>query len=301
MPNKSPGPNSSDFSQDRFSGTSDSAESMSRDEMDVAGFSRKMLIKLGRTIEYDVIPRLMLALGPQSIEDDLTDRRGAAEAADRVEEFVDLVLAHDTPVAIKYVTTLRSEGMPLATVYLDLLSPAARRLGEMWENDECSFTDVTIGVCRMHQVLLEFSRCFDATSDSTHQEREALIVPAPGEQHTFGIFMIMEFLRRRGWDCFSGAPATSKAFQTLVNAHAFGVIGISISADKHIDATAGEIDWIRSRSRNRDAVILVGGSAIQKDPGLVHKMGADGTASDGEEAVRTIARLTRKKSENPAN
>lgn len=300
MTNKSPGPNSSDFSQDNFSGTKDSAESLSFEDMDVAAFSRRMLIKLGRTIENDVIPRLMLALGPSSV-DDLSERQDAARAAAKVDEFVDLLLQHDTPVAIKYVTALRSDGMPLATVYLDLLSPAARRLGEMWENDECSFTDVTIGVCRMRQVLLEFSRCFDAAGDSADPDRAALILPAPGEQHTFGIFMVMEFLRRTGWDCFSGAPANGREFETLVNAHAYGVIGVSISADRHVDETAAAIDWIRSKSRNRSAVILVGGRAVQDDPGLVHKLGADGTAADGQDAVEAIARLTRNRLRKSAN
>ena len=71
----------------------------------------------------------------------------------------------------------------------------------MWEHDECSFTDVTIGVCRMHQVLLEYSRCFEPPDGPHSQGKNALIVPAPGEQHTFGLFLVVEFLRRDGWHC----------------------------------------------------------------------------------------------------
>ena len=55
---------------------------------------------------------------------------------------------------------------------------------------------------------LEFSRCFDPVDRNKGNGRTALIAPTPGEEHTFGLFMVIEFLRRAGWHCFTGAPPT---------------------------------------------------------------------------------------------
>ena len=119
----------------------------------MARLSHGMLMKLNRTIEGEIVPRLMMAFESGS---ELLDQRappGEPAIAD-IEEFVRLLLTHDANVAARYVSELRAKGAPLPAIYLDLLAPAARRLGDMWEDDRCSFTDVTLGVCRMHQVLI---------------------------------------------------------------------------------------------------------------------------------------------------
>ncbi len=257
-----------------------------------------MLSTLSHTIEGDIIPRLMLAFdsrrtgqAPAVVGDQLT---GA------VEEFVQLVLNHDATVATNYVSTLRSDGVPLAALYLDLIAPSARRLGQMWEEDEVSFTDVTIGVCRMHQVLLEFSRCFDAPLEASHPGQNALILPVPGEQHTFGLFMVMEFMRRANWNCFSGQPAGKREFMKLVDTQDFDMIGISVGASNHIEDAADLIADIRGASRNRDAIIMAGGQVFLDDPSLAARIGADATATDGHEAVREATRLARQSRGTPA-
>jgi len=257
---------------------------------ELGDFSLNMLSQLGRTIENELIPRLMLAF-------DSTPARTAAPAANRLSEhvdtFVQLVIENEADVAARYVDTLRAEGFPIATLYLDLLAPAARRLGEMWDTDEVSFADVTIGVCRMHQVLLEFTRCFDATTKNGDDSQTALIAPAPGEQHTFGLFMVMEFLRREGWTCYSGTPSTRKEFLKLANSADFRLIGLSISADRNLQE-AGQL--IKDLRRRTEAKILVGGRCVLDSPELVDELGADGMAKDGREAARVISRLVRETS-----
>ena len=131
--------------QERLPGTQGQSEPPSaRFAHDVGEFGRNMLSVLSHTIEGDIIPRLMLALGSRTAEESAQAPPGE-RLAESIDEFVHLILNHDASIATNYVTTLRSDGIPLSALYLDLLAPAARRLGEMWEEDTCSFTDVTIG------------------------------------------------------------------------------------------------------------------------------------------------------------
>lgn len=292
MPNKNPGHPASEQSQERVAQDNGIDKSDSFDEEVAADQSLEMLTKLGRTIEIDVIPRLMQAINSRQLKQS-EHAHGDVRFAAEVEDFIHLLLMHDTDVAVKYLTTIRATGVPLAAIYLDLLAPAARRAGELWESDEASFADVTVIVCRMRQVLLEFSRCFDAPAESSSKNRNVLLLPSPGEQHTFGLLMVVEFLRREAWNCFSGTPIDLGESEKIINAQKYRVIGLSISADRHIDATTSLIRWIRKSSSNSEAAIIIGGRAVLENPDLVKTVGADTMASDGEEAVRTLDQLTR--------
>lgn len=283
MKSEEPDHPASESAQGTFQEFDTSETVVDGDPGELGEFSVKMLSKLGTTIENELIPRLMLAFDSRQTYPDPV--RVRASLADHVPEFVQLLIEQDAHVAAHYVDALRSDGYPLASLYLDLLGPAARRLGDMWEEDTCSFADVTIGVCRMHQVLLEFTRCFDATAGSGKESRNALVAPVPGEQHTFGLFMVMEFLRRDGWNCYSGTPATRKEFLALARAHDFELIGLSVSADRHVDETRRLIADLK---RSSDAKIVVGGGSILDNPELAKDLGADGMASNGREAVRVI-------------
>ncbi len=255
---------------------------------DIAELGRSMLSKLSHTIETELVPRFMLAF---ESERKLHPVAAGIQLGDRVEEFVRLVLDHDAEVAAEYVNALRSQGISLAEIYLDLLGPSAQRLGTMWETDDASFAEVAIGVCRMHQVLLEFSRCFDPVERNRGHGRSALIAPTPGEEHTFGLFMVIEFLRRDGWHCFTGAPPTRKELLDLVQSRHFDAIGLSLSAERHIEETGVTIAEIRRVTGGSNIAILLGGHLANENPALVSELGADGTAADGQATSRVLNEL----------
>ncbi|HEX7720105.1 MAG TPA: cobalamin B12-binding domain-containing protein [Woeseiaceae bacterium] len=246
------------------------------------------LARLSRTIEGEIIPRLMLAFDSGAATDTPQDMA----AVDTVDEFVRLLLAHDASVATRFVNQLRAGGTPLPVIYLELLAPAARRLGQLWEEDYCSFTDVTVGVCRMHQVLLAFSPCFRAaTADDGDKNKTAMFLPVPGEQHTFGLFMVVEFFRRAGWNVWSGAPSAVDEVRALVRAQYFAVVGFSLSAERHLGRLTECIADLRRCSANAEVRVLVGGRLFIDQPGLIAEVGADAAARDGQDAVRLAGNL----------
>jgi methanogenic corrinoid protein MtbC1 len=284
------GRGSGDDTQGTFPEFGDRERRVAAEADDITVLSSTMLSRLSRTIENEIVPRLMMAFDaarPTGLEAG-PDYSGADLDVDA---FVHLLLTEDAPVACEYVKVLRAEDVPLATIYLDLLAPSARRLGEMWEQDECSFTDVTIGVCRMHQVLLDFSRCFEPIDAGGGTGRSALIVPAPGEQHTFGLFLVVEFLRRAGWHCWTGTPGTEADMISLVREQPFDAIGFSVSAERNLEELEGIIASVRDRSANPDVKILLGGYIFGEDAGLARRLGADATAKDGAEAVQILNRV----------
>jgi methanogenic corrinoid protein MtbC1 len=112
-----------------------------------------------------------------------------------------------------------------------------------------------------------------------------LLAPVPGEQHSFGLAMVGEFFRRQGWTVTSGTGASASELVATVRAQWFSILGVSLADDARLDALAGLIREIRKASRNQQIGILVGGRIFADQPELAVLVGADATASDGQQAV----------------
>jgi methanogenic corrinoid protein MtbC1 len=249
-----------------------------------------------QTIESEIIPRLVLSRRAVGKAPAAVASLAWAPDEQMVAELADLVVAQDVGAAATRIEGLRAQGIPIETLYLDLLAPTARYLGELWEADLCDFTAVTLGCSRLQQLLHELSPAFFREVEQHEHRRRVLLVPVPGEQHTFGLYMVAEFFRRAGWDVWSGSmPA--RELSALVGREAFTLVGFSLSADSRLDALASSIRAVRRASCNRGIGVLVGGPVFVGHPELVNLVGADATAVDGRQATNqaqsTMALLSR--------
>lgn len=193
-----------------------------------------------------------------------------------------LVLAPDGEPAYAHVERLLASGLPRETLFLEVLAPTARRLGELWQEDMCDFMDVTAGLARLQNILHELSPELLSPPTLTSVDRQILLAPAPGEQHTFGLSMVESFFRSAGWDVTS-EPDLDAA--RLVSARRFGIVGFSLSSETKLEALGAAIRAVRRSSRNPGIGIMVGGHLFIERPELVAIVGADLTATDGLTAV----------------
>lgn len=245
---------------------------------------RRRVTLLARALESEVIPRLVLArhrAAPMA--------RGGADqpgpGADDVEAMVRTVLRGDLVAAGALLAQHRARNLPLERIYLELLAPVARRLGVMWQEDRCDFTAVTIGLCCLQQLVLENSHAFGPRPGRRDTERRILLAPVPGEQHSFGLLMVGEFFRRQGWDVCSGTGATVRELVATTRKQWFSMVGFSLSCETRLDTVAQLIREIRRASRNPHVGVMVGGQPFAERPELAVLVGADATASDGQQAV----------------
>jgi MerR family transcriptional regulator, light-induced transcriptional regulator len=111
---------------------------------------------LTRTIEAEIVPRLLMSVtSTDSFR--RVDAHSEAEIDD-LQEFSRLLLAHDAAVASAFLQILRDRGMPDVHVCLRLLAPAARLLGELWEQGVCDSGQLTLGLVRIHALLQEIDQ-----------------------------------------------------------------------------------------------------------------------------------------------
>ncbi len=244
------------------------------------------------TVESQIIPRLVIAHRPSSTQALLAECAGTARArSEDVDACVRLLLDPVAGPLVSFAEALMARGTSLDAIYLEVFAPAARRLGDMWERDECSFTDVTIALGRLQQSLRRFAAHFRPECIDGQPWRRAMFAAVPGEQHTLGLSMIVQYFLRAGWDASMLPSAAGQDLPQLVQQERVALVGLSMSRAEHAPIIKALIRRIRTGSCNPAVRVMVGGVAFSRDGGLAEQVGADGTATDAAQAVNLAQQL----------
>ena len=247
--------------------------------------------RLRRTIEGELIPRLLMAHRAGPVPPSILTAAARELSHEHVEAFVSRVLSPDETAASSYVKQLMDEGISIEGIYLDLLAPTAISLGESWERDACDFVEVTVAVGRLQRVLRDVSHLFIAGGTRNDTVGSARLSCVPGEQHTLGLLMVAEFFIRDGWGVRIGAPLSQPELSGMVRDSSYDVVGFSVACASRLSVLKQTIRRVRRESQNRDVAILVGGQAFINDPSLVARVGADGTSIDARSAPNSARTL----------
>jgi methanogenic corrinoid protein MtbC1 len=203
-----------------------------------------------------------------------------------------LLATHDTAAAAAHVEALHQAGMTPEELYLELFAPAARALGRCWETDACDFATVTLGMIQLRRIQRDHApRFLQDTRPVMGLDHTVLLVPVPGEQHTFGLDLVADFFRRAGWRTHTSPVRSADELASLVRRESYAIIGISIGSADRMDTLATTIRKLRRASRNRAIGVMVGGPAFIEHPEYAALAGADTTATDGRQAPLQAERL----------
>lgn len=248
--------------------------------------SAERLASLVSTIEGEVIPRLVLAHRNGALPPLPLGPRPMLPDANAVAEFAQLAIGQDAAFLAAHIQKMRARGLTIESLYLNLLAPTARHLGAMWDDDLCDFATVTMALWRLQQVVRNLSSSFVGEAEAAGESQRAIFVSMPGEQHTFGLFLVAEFFRRAGWDVHDGPMRTRDELVKVIRDEPFAVAGLSLARESRISELTELIAAVRKASRNRSIKIMVGGPVFVDRPELVRRVGGDATASDGHTAVK---------------
>lgn len=243
--------------------------------------------RLAQVVEGEILPRLMLAHRGETPTKLPVERR---PKPDQVERFCTLLLSRTQEDMTPHVLALLDEDLSLESLLLDLLAPAARHLGTLWEEDACDFVDVTLAIGRLQAVMRDLcARLEDASVPSAG--RSILLLPCPGETHVFGLSVVASFFRESGWDVTTAGHEPGVDLVALVGEEWFDVIGLTLSSEVLVPVMAEVVRHLRRASRNPAVRIIVGGAHFAREPDHVLLVGADAAAEDGRIAPRIAESL----------
>ena len=246
--------------------------------------------ELRQAIVQRVLPRLSAMPGVLP-----PDRPNRPEPfpAELVVQFADAALGTGLDGLLALIDRFMAGGATLESVFLDLLSPAARHLGDLWLADRLSFFDVTAGLGRLQAIVRALGPNFEGRIGGAVKARRILLSPVAGENHVFGLSIVAAFFRRAGWIVTFEPVGVSEDLIARVRTGGFDAVGLSAAGDGALQRLPAQIQAIRRASGPRGIAVLAGGPAFLADPDLGRQVGADAVARDATEAVRVAEAFPR--------
>ena len=171
----------------------------------------------------------------------------------------------------------------LSRFYQEVMTPALYEVGRLWERGEISAAQEHLATAISMRIMSAMYGNF-VLGDAS--KGRAVITAAPNEYHEVGARMISDQLEMDGWQVdYLGANAPAADVLTLLRRNAPFMIGFSIVVPFHIEAVGRIIEAIRADKSLENIKVMVGGPAFSLEPELCQKIGADGCAINGEQAV----------------
>jgi methanogenic corrinoid protein MtbC1 len=239
-------------------------------------------------LESEVIPRLLVSHSglPQALPP------GSGSVDDiEVAAFAPLAVTLEAHELLAEVEAFARRGLSVERIFIEVLAPAARWLGDEWAEDRIDFLDVTMGLWRLQEVLREIAARYPASGMEGGTSRSALFAPFPGDQHSFGASMIDECFARAGWSTELLLTPSRATLLARVSAQHFDLIGLTVSNDSHIAPLPSLVTAVRNVSRNPNICLMLGGRVLTENPDLAIRVGADATAATATDALATADRL----------
>ncbi len=246
--------------------------------------SRQRRSMLAQAIESQIVPRLVVRRGGASVIQTHSSATALMPMPEDATELADLAMT-GAKAEVRQRVQEAAVRQGVESVCLELLAPAARYLGALWEEDLCSFTDVTLGMLSLQDALHTVTaENHFAQIDGFRRHRIAL-ASAPGEHHSFGLSMVSTFFQKAGWSVTALHDSTLPDLAALLRREWFGVLGISVGSEARLERLAAVLPRLRDVSRNASISVMVGGPIFVAHPELAAQIGADATASDGVQAT----------------
>ncbi len=236
-------------------------------------------------VEGEIIPRLLSAHPAKRAVEDRIANLDIPLDANAVRDFARVTLSRNPDTLGAFVEKLRARGMGAERLFADLLAPTALFLADLWSEDEISYTEVTIGLSRLHHIVRDLDSTTAYNGEGNPSAQSCLFSPRAGEQQTFGFYMIEELFRWSGWRTWVETAATDADMVADVSCQWFDMFCLSVSRSTDIQDVAKTIEKVRRASRNHDLFVLVNGRPFIEQPDLVATVGADAVASSGREAL----------------
>ena len=206
---------------------------------------------------------------------------------DQIDHLAFALIDDDRDADLAFIQAIQRTGATIEELYLVFLAEAARRLGEWWQQDSISLTDVTMGTARIFSILhtLDASR----PRQSPMKERFALFASVPGETHTLGVRMATDIFRREGWSIELLSGLSHDALVARAEAMEPEIIGLSAGGEVSFAPLARLV--LALRISQPAARILVSGHIVTEIPHRIADLSPDGMAATLEEARTEIERL----------
>ena len=206
-------------------------------------------------------------------------------------QFLARALGGDLAGAHRTVLLADDLGLPLATLFGEVLQPALEEVGRRWERGRL--------LVAQEKEISELARDLIAELSLRHAHpnpREPAVVAAcvEGERHELGLRMVCGLLRARGYVVhLLGADVASRFLLEAVQLHAPAAVLLSAKLESRLPAVEAAIEELTvSLGAKHRPQVIVGGRVAVAQPDRLRDLGAVPLASDRpDKALEAVVAL----------
>lgn len=171
----------------------------------------------------------------------------------------------------------------------------ARRLGDLWCEDEVGFATVTIGVARLQGLLRDLEDLAGARGTEEPGGAALLIVVASGVYHTLGAMVLTGQLRRQGHAVRLMLGAEPDAVAVAVRQARFDAVLVSSADGAPAEGVRRLVHAVKNATGSPPPVVIGGTvleTAAEIGADILTLTGADHATCDPNEALRLCGLTT---------
>jgi methanogenic corrinoid protein MtbC1 len=199
--------------------------------------------------------------------------------------FVDLCISQDPQISKAFIEYFLDIGLNKEDIFLELITPAARHLGSLWDEDHINFSQASIGFIRLHSIVNDIRFSQKDSLFFKDKINRVLIASAPGSLHMLGTTIVSEFFRKADWQVEVALSSTANELVQTVSNRWFNVIGLSISIEQQLTNLSDLIYQLKLSSLNKNITILLGGPIFSLKELRASEFGAGDICIDAKHAV----------------
>ena len=236
-------------------------------------------------VEAQIIPRLLVSKQIGKPHLTLVSSSKAMPSKKEIETFTDLCVSESSKDAQSFVDDFLGTGLSTEDIFIGLLTPAAKYLGSQWDDDRMDFSQVNLGLVRLHSIANEIRRTSKSGQLVKGKAKRVLIASAPGSMHMLGTTIVADFFHKEDWQVVVAISSSANELVKTVSNEWFDVLGLSLSIDQQLTGLADLIDQFKSLSLNPRMVVMLGGPIFSTKKLDANDFGAHGICDNAKHAV----------------
>ncbi|MFZ9996938.1 MAG: cobalamin B12-binding domain-containing protein [Burkholderiaceae bacterium] len=215
---------------------------------------------LSRIIEDEILPRLLGAHPLVESSDALKVHASVhAFSPTDIVAFANACIGESPAAAQAIIDRSLEEGVESTDLFIHLITPTARYLGELWERDLSDFANVTIGLARLHEIAHRLGYAYQGGPQTSGPLHRIMLTTAPGSQHLLGLIVVSDFFRRANWEVVIEVGTSEETILETVANEWFDLAGVSVATEHELRQLQRLLPQLRQSSCNPDLKFMLGG------------------------------------------
>ena len=196
------------------------------------------------------------------------------------------LLSGDDRAADQFILAARRDGVDTAAISRGYVAGAARKLGQMWDDDRISFIDVTLACGKLYGIIRGLRHVLAPQTIQGRETRPALFALVPGETHTLGIEIATDHFRRDGWDVDMLMGLDHDAMVAEADLRHYEAIVLVANSDRMLEPLTRLS--LALRITQPLAHIIVAGGILDHHPDILRLVGAEAVMADLDSAIAIL-------------